>query len=59
MIATFGVILWIALVFVAILVAGKKRRSRIGWGLLTAFVPLVVLVLFFLPDKAGSGHVTA
>lgn len=55
MIVTFGAIFWVALVFVAILVAGKKNRSRFGWGLMTALVPIVVLILVFLPDNTGGG----
>lgn len=35
----------------AVLIALRKRRNAVGWGLATLVVPLAVLVLILLPPR--------
>lgn len=45
------IIVWIVCVILTMVVANRKNRSVLGWGLLAILVaPIVVLILLALPS---------
>ncbi len=48
-----SVIIYIALIFVTMSIAGNKNRSQLGFGLFAVFLPLIALivVLIISPGK--------
>ena len=48
-----SVIIYLALIFVTINIAGKKNRSQLGFGIFAVFLPLIALivVLIISPGK--------
>ncbi len=55
-----SVIIWIALIFVTMGIAGNKNRSQLGFGLFAVFLPLIALIVVLVvkplqPSTAGTG----
>jgi FtsH-binding integral membrane protein len=51
-----SVIVYIALIFVTMSIAGNKNRSQLGFGLFAVFLPLIALivVLIISPGRPGA-----
>ncbi len=51
-----SLIVYIALIFATISVAGNKNRSQLGFGLFAAFFPVIALivVLIISPGQPGA-----
>ncbi len=48
-----SVIIYLALIFVTINIAGKKNRSQLGFGIFAVFLPLIALIVVLIigPSK--------
>ena len=51
-----SVIVYNALIFVTMSIAGNKNRSQLGFGLFAVFFPIIALivVLIISPGKSGT-----
>ena len=56
-----SIIVYIALIFVTMSIAGSKNRSQLGFGLLAVFLPIIALIVVLIigpgqaaPPAAGS-----
>ena len=56
-----SIIVYIALIFVTMSIAGSKYRSQLGFGLLAVFLPIIALIVVLIigpgqaaPPAAGS-----
>ena len=43
-----SVIIYLALIFVTINIAGKKNRSQLGFGIFAVFLPLIALIVVLI-----------
>ncbi len=43
-----SVIIYIALIFVTMSIAGNKNRSQLGFGLFAVFLPLIALIVVLI-----------
>jgi FtsH-binding integral membrane protein len=43
-----SVIVYIALIFVTMSIAGNKNRSQLGFGLFAVFLPLIALIVVLI-----------
>jgi hypothetical protein len=51
-----SIIVWIALIFITMNIAGSKNRSPLGFGLLAVFLPIIALIIVLIinPGKPGA-----
>ena len=56
-----SIIVYIALIFITMSIAGSKNRSQLGFGLLAVFLPIIALIVVLIigpgqatPPAAGS-----
>ena len=53
-----SVIVYIALIFVTMSIAGNKNRSQLGFGIFAVFLPLIALIVALIISPGRPGAVT-
>lgn len=54
-----SVIVYIALIFVTMSIAGSKNRSQLGFGIFAVFLPIIALIVALVINPGKPGAVAA